>query len=103
MTSFPEGTHVRVHPLAALDRGRHLEYTKRESIPVIDLYFAKNGKRYRCLGDHDITSPIESEAATLDADHRRARDHEDPRARGPGDGPRIRGQRSSACAAAGYM
>ena len=33
---------------------------------MIDLYFAKNGKRYRSLGDQDITIPIASEAATLD-------------------------------------
>ena len=32
----------------------------------IDLYFAKNGKRYRSLGDQDITRPIASDAATLD-------------------------------------
>ena len=29
------------------------------------LYFAQDGKRYRSLGDQDITSPIESHAATL--------------------------------------
>ena len=57
MTSFPEGTHVRVHPLLHWTEVDIWRYTKRESIPVIDLYFAKNGKRYRCLGDHDITSP----------------------------------------------
>jgi sulfate adenylyltransferase subunit 2 len=33
---------------------------------VIDLYFAKNGQRYRSLGDKDITSPVPSTAATLD-------------------------------------
>ena len=33
---------------------------------MIDLYFARNGKRYRSLGDQDITSPVASEAATLD-------------------------------------
>ncbi len=66
MTSFPEGTHVRVHPLLHWTEVDIWKYTKRENIPVIDLYFAKNGKRYRSLGDHDITSPIQSEAATLD-------------------------------------
>lgn len=67
MTSFPEGTHVRVHPLLHWTEVDIWRYTKRESIPVIDLYFAKNGKRYRSLGDHDITAPIDSEASTLDA------------------------------------
>ena len=66
MTSFPEGTHVRVHPLLHWTEVDIWKYTKRESIPVIDLYFSKNGKRYRSLGDHDITFPFESNASTLD-------------------------------------
>jgi sulfate adenylyltransferase subunit 2 len=35
-------------------------------IPCVDLYFAKNGKRYRSLGDQDITSPVASNAATIE-------------------------------------
>ncbi len=30
------------------------------------LYFARDGKRYRSLGDRDITSPIDSNAANLE-------------------------------------
>jgi sulfate adenylyltransferase subunit 2 len=67
MTSFPEGTHVRVHPLLHWTEVDIWKYTKRENIPVIDLYFSRNGKRYRSLGDQDITSPIGSDADTLDA------------------------------------
>ena len=33
---------------------------------MVDLYFAKNGKRYRSLGDQDITSPDREHAATID-------------------------------------
>jgi sulfate adenylyltransferase subunit 2 len=66
MTSFPPGTHVRVHPLLHWAEVDIWRYTKRESIPLIDLYFAKDGKRYRSLGDQDITSPVPSTAATLD-------------------------------------
>ena len=66
MTSFPPGTHVRVHPLLHWSEVDIWRYTRRESIPLIDLYFSKNGKRYRSLGDQDITSPVASEAATLD-------------------------------------
>ncbi|MHA1544261.1 MAG: sulfate adenylyltransferase subunit CysD, partial [Alphaproteobacteria bacterium] len=40
-------------------------YTLREGIPVISLYFAKDGKRYRSLGDQDITHPVESQATTI--------------------------------------
>ena len=41
-------------------------YIQREVIPVVDLYFAKNGKRYRSLGDVDITYPVDSEADTIE-------------------------------------
>ena len=41
-------------------------YIERERIPIVPLYFARDGKRYRSLGDQDITSPIESDAATLE-------------------------------------
>ena len=30
------------------------------------MYFSKSGKRYRSLGDKDITSPISSKAKNLD-------------------------------------
>ena len=64
-TDLPPGTHLRVHPLlhwTELDIWRYIE---REKIPVVDLYFAKNGKRYRSLGDQDITNPIVSNASTI--------------------------------------
>ena len=41
-------------------------YIKREQIPVVPLYFANNGKRYRSLGDDDITFPVYSSAGTID-------------------------------------
>ncbi len=62
-TDFPPGTHIRIHPLlhwSELDIWRYIE---REGIPVISLYFARDGKRYRSLGDRDITHPIASNAA----------------------------------------
>jgi sulfate adenylyltransferase subunit 2 len=66
MTSFPPGTHVRVHPLLHWTEVDIWRYTKREGIPLIDLYFAKDGKRYRSLGDQDITSPVPSTASTVE-------------------------------------
>ena len=39
---------------------------QREGISTIDLYFSKNGKRYRSLGDKDITFPVDSTAGTID-------------------------------------
>ena len=41
-------------------------YIKRENIPIVDLYFARDDKRYRSLGDKDITSPGDSNASTID-------------------------------------
>jgi sulfate adenylyltransferase subunit 2 len=64
-TDLPAGTHLRIHPLlhwTELDIWRYIE---REGIPVVDLYFAKLGKRYRSLGDQDITNPIASTATTI--------------------------------------
>ena len=41
-------------------------YTQRENIPIIPLYLAKNGKRYRSLGDQDITNPVASTASNIE-------------------------------------
>jgi sulfate adenylyltransferase subunit 2 len=65
-TDFPAGTHVRVHPLLHWTEIDIWLYTQREQIPTIPLYFAKDGKRYRSLGDKDITNPVASTATTID-------------------------------------
>ncbi len=67
MTSFPDDVHVRIHPILQWTEIDIWRYTKRENIPLIPLYFAKDGKRYRSLGDQDITFPVDSDADTLDA------------------------------------
>ncbi len=64
---FPPGVHVRVHPLLGWTELDVWRYIHRESIPVVDLYFSKNGERYRSLGDKDITSPIPSMAKDIPA------------------------------------
>ena len=65
-TDFAPGTHIRVHPLLHWTELDVWRYIRREGIPVVDLYFAKGGRRYRSLGDQDITHPMASSAATLD-------------------------------------
>lgn len=65
-TEVPDGTHVRIHPLLHWTEIDIWHYTKREGIPVVPLYFARNGKRYRSLGEKNITFPIDSDAATID-------------------------------------
>jgi len=64
-TDLPAGTHLRVHPLLHWTEMDVWRYIAREKIPVVELYFAKNGKRYRSLGDQDITAPIESNASSI--------------------------------------
>jgi len=40
---------------------------RREGIPVVDLYFARGGRRYRSLGCAPCTGTVASEAADIDA------------------------------------
>ena len=65
-TDYPPGTHLRIHPLLHWTEVDIWRYTQREGIPTIPLYFSKNGKRYRSLGDQDITFPVDSDASTID-------------------------------------
>ena len=64
--SPPPGAHLRVHPILHWTESDIWRYTRRENIPIIPLYLSHGGKRYRSLGDADITSPIESNASSLD-------------------------------------
>lgn len=65
-TDFPKGHHIRIHPILNWTELDIWEYIKRENIPVVDLYFAKNGKRYRSLGCAQCTGQIESNASTVE-------------------------------------
>tara|TARA_A100001015_G_scaffold321587_1_gene453193 strand:+ start:999 stop:1793 length:795 start_codon:yes stop_codon:yes gene_type:complete len=64
-TEYPSNVHLRIHPLLSWTELDIWEYIKKEKIPVVNLYFSKKGKRYRSLGDHDITNPVESKAKNL--------------------------------------
>jgi sulfate adenylyltransferase subunit 2 len=64
--SPPAGAHMRIHPLLHWSEVDIWAYTRRERIPTIALYFTRDGKRYRSLGDTDITLPVASHAATID-------------------------------------
>ncbi len=65
-TDIPDDRHLRVHPLLDWTEIDVWRYTKREHIPVVPLYFARDGMRYRSLGEKNITRPIRSNAATID-------------------------------------
>jgi len=61
-----EKTHIRVHPLLHWTEVDIWRYIKRENIPITELYFAKNGKRYRSIGCVTCCNPIESNASNVD-------------------------------------
>jgi sulfate adenylyltransferase subunit 2 len=62
----PPGAHLRIHPILNWTELDIWTYTRREGIPIIPLYIARDGKRYRSLGDADITFPVPSQAGTID-------------------------------------
>ncbi len=70
-TEFPEGCHLRIHPIlhwTELDIWRYIE---RENIPSCELYFARKDKetgemmRYRSLGEKNLTFPVQSKASNI--------------------------------------
>ena len=62
----PDGAHTRIHPLLHWTELDIWRYTRRENLPFVPLYLARDGKRYRSLGESNITFPIASSADTLD-------------------------------------
>jgi sulfate adenylyltransferase subunit 2 len=64
-TDFDPGTHIRIHPLLHWTEINVWEYIEREKIPIVDLYFAKDGFRYRSLGCAPCTKPVPSQATTV--------------------------------------
>lgn len=66
-TDFGKDTdHVRVHPLLHWTEKDIWEYIRQEKIPMVSLYFSKNGKRYRSIGCECCCEPVVSDAVTLD-------------------------------------
>ena len=65
-TDFDTDVHVRVHPILNWTEVDIWKYIKRENIPFLELYLAKDGKRYRSLGCAPCTEPIESNAKNID-------------------------------------
>jgi sulfate adenylyltransferase subunit 2 len=65
-TKATEEEHLRVHPILGWREIDIWEYIQRENIPMVPLYFAKNGKRFRSIGCETCCNPIESNADTID-------------------------------------
>jgi sulfate adenylyltransferase subunit 2 len=64
-TEPPPGGHVRVHPLLAWTELDVWNYIDREGLPVVPLYFARAGMRFRSIGEKDITFPVPSTASSI--------------------------------------
>ena len=63
--SIAKNEHIRVHPLLGFSELDVWKYIKREHIPVVSLYFAKAGRRYRSIGCECCCSSFESKATSL--------------------------------------
>jgi len=66
-SSSDPDAHLRVHPLLDWREIDVWRYVQREGIPVVDLYFARDGYRYRSIGCEPCCQPVVSEAATIEA------------------------------------
>jgi len=65
-TKAKEEQHLRIHPLLGWREVDVWEYIHRENIPIVELYFAKNGRRYRSIGCECCCNPISSDADTIE-------------------------------------
>jgi len=63
-TRAKEEQHLRIHPLLGWREVDVWEYIFRENIPIVELYFAKKGKRYRSIGCECCCNPVDSDADT---------------------------------------
>lgn len=61
-----EEEHFRIHPLLHFTELDVWSYVQRENLPVVELYFSKEGKRFRSIGCAPCCSPIDSQARTID-------------------------------------
>ncbi|HNW40138.1 MAG TPA: sulfate adenylyltransferase subunit CysD [Candidatus Omnitrophota bacterium] len=58
-------SHLRVHPLLGWREIDVWLYTKQEKLPVVNLYFAKKGKRYRSIGCQCCCQAVPSSATDI--------------------------------------
>jgi len=57
--------HFRIHPMLHWTEVDIWRYMEQEKIPMVSLYFAKNGKRYRSIGCETCCNPIDSKANSI--------------------------------------
>ena len=65
ITELKNGEHYRIHPMLDWSELSIWRYIKQKRIPVNELYFSKNGKRFRSIGEVGYTTPVISNATTI--------------------------------------
>ncbi len=58
--------HFRIHPMLHWIELDIWRYIHRERIPIVNLYFAKDGKRYRSIGCETCCTPVDSNANSIE-------------------------------------
>lgn len=64
-SSSGEKEHTRIHPMLHWTELDIWRYVQREKIPFVDLYLARDGKRYRSIGCRPCCDPIDSDADSI--------------------------------------
>jgi sulfate adenylyltransferase subunit 2 len=65
-TGLHDGEHLRIHPLLHWTELDVWLYTRQQNIPFCSLYLGDGRRRFRSLGEKNITHPIESSATSID-------------------------------------
>ncbi len=60
------GMHLRIHPLLHWREIDVWRYIEKERLPIVNLYLARQGKRYRSIGCECCCQPIVSTADSID-------------------------------------
>lgn len=64
-TQVNKDEHLRIHPILGWTEIDIWRYIEHENIPITDLYFAKDGQRYRSIGCETCCKPVCSNASTV--------------------------------------
>jgi len=64
-TKAADEEHLRIHPMLGWREIDVWEYIQRENIPIVSLYLARDGKRYRSIGCETCCMPVDSDADTV--------------------------------------
>jgi len=57
--------HFRIHPMLHWTESDIWRYILKENIPVVELYFAKNGRRFRSIGCETCCASVDSKADSI--------------------------------------